>query len=213
MIIGFSGKMGVGKDYIAHNVVKPFIEKYYPHERCINLAFADQLKINTIINHKIPFDKVFVKKTNETRQLLQYEGTENGRNKYGKDIWINYTDNWIKVWKSRGFTTFCITDCRFKNEIDWIKKNGGVVIKIEAPNRSKKKFTQESNDSGDLPNAQTTQHQSEIELSEDDSSDFVFNNDSENLLDTESDSIPEGNFDKLPEGNFDKLYEFIRGIL
>lgn len=201
MIIGFSGKMGVGKDYIAHNIVKPFIEKCYPYERCINLAFADQLKINTIINHKIPFDKVFVKKTNETRQLLQYEGTENGRNKYGKDIWINYTDNWIKVWKSRGFTTFCITDCRFKNEIDWIKKNGGIVIKIEAPNRSKSKFIQES---GNLPDSQTTKHQSEIELSDDDSFDFVLNND---------ELEPSGEFSNEPSVEpFAKLYAFLRSI-
>lgn len=174
MIIGFSGRLGVGKDFIARNVVQPFIERQFPIERPINLAFADQLKINTIIKHNVPFEQVFVKKTNDTRRLLQMEGTEIGRNTYGKNIWIRYMDNWINTWKSRGFTTFLITDCRFKNEIDWIHSQGGVVIRISAPIRSEKKLVSEYGDTN------ITTHQSERDLDNIDDSeyDFVFDNDS-----------------------------------
>ena len=174
MIIGLSGKMGVGKDYLARHIIQPFIESSFPKERCISLAFADQLKINTIINHNVPFESVFLKKNDQTRNLLQREGTENGRNKFGKDHWIRYTHNWIETWKSRGFTTFLLTDVRFCNEIDWIHKNNGVVIRVEAPNRSAMKFEQEfGKQSG------SNSHQSEIELDNIDpfNFDLVVNND------------------------------------
>lgn len=159
MIIGLSGKMGVGKDYLARHVIQPFIESRFPKERCINLAFADQLKINTIMKYQVPFESVFIKKNDQTRKLLQREGTENGRHKLGENIWINYTENWIETWKSRGFSTFILSDVRFCNEIDWIHNQGGVVIRIEAPKRSQAKFEQEF---GPVENGGS--HQSEIEL-------------------------------------------------
>ena len=164
--------MGVGKDYIARNVIQPFIESRFPTERCISLAFADQLKINTIMKHNVPFESVFLKKNDQTRSLLQREGTENGRNKFGKDLWIRYTHNWIDVWKSRGFTTFLLTDVRFCNEIDWIHNQGGVVIRVEAPNRSRAKYEQEF---GKVSGDQF--HQSEIELDNKECFDLVVNND------------------------------------
>lgn len=174
MIIGLSGRLGVGKDYIARSIIQPFVETHFSKEKVISLAFADQLKINTIIKHNVPFESVFVKKTRETRELLQREGTEIGRNNYGKDIWIRHMDNWVNVWKSRGFTTFLITDVRFKNEVNWIQSNGGIVIRINAPIRSKMKLISE------ISNISTTLHQSENELDNFDENeyDFVFNNDS-----------------------------------
>lgn len=178
MIIGLSGKMGVGKDYIARNVIQPFIESRFPKERCINLAFADQLKINTIMNYNVPFTSVFINKNDKTRNLLQKEGTENGRHKFGEDIWIRYTQNWIDVWKSRGFSTFLLSDVRFCNEIDWIHKQGGVVIRIEAPKRSKVKFEQEF---GQCNNE--CSHQSEIELDNIDCFDLIVNNDNDHTND------------------------------
>lgn len=172
--------MGVGKDYLARHVIQPFIESRFPKERCISLAFADQLKINTIMKHNVPFQAVFLKKTEQTRSLLQKEGTENGRNKFGKDIWIRYTQNWIETWKSRGFTTFLLTDVRFRNEVDWIHNQGGVVIRVEAPKRSAAKYEQEFGKNNN--NMEGSIHQSEIDLDNGDpfKYDLIVNNDDEN---------------------------------
>jgi hypothetical protein len=60
------------------------------------------------------------------RQALQLIGTDIFRNQYHPDIWVNillneYDDkneNWI------------ISDCRFHNEMDAIKKKGGLIIKV-----------------------------------------------------------------------------------
>jgi hypothetical protein len=193
MLLGLSGRLGVGKDYIAQKILQPFIESQFPKERCIQLAFADQLKINTIINHNIPFESVFIKKTKETRKLLQKEGTDVCRATLGQDIWIRYVDNWIKTWKTRGFTTFILTDVRFKNEIDWIHNRGGIVIRIEAPIRSQQKSLEEN-----MEFKSKDRHQSEIDLDNQslDTYDLVYNNDPGNGKDHPS-----------------KLYEFIESQL
>ena len=60
------------------------------------------------------------------RQFLQKVGTEGMRDNVHKNIWINglFSDfksdsNWV------------VTDCRFKNEFDAIKKRNGLIIYIE----------------------------------------------------------------------------------
>lgn len=57
--------------------------------------------------------------------LLQFLGTEYGRACHGEDFWIK------KLKKSLKETDFpIITDCRFKDELNWCKENGFITIKI-----------------------------------------------------------------------------------
>ena len=86
------------------------------------MAFADHFKIDAINKQNLQYDKVFGEKDNETRKQLQYMGTENGRDKYGQDIWINTLDTWMKLYHERGIERFIITDLRFKNEYEYLKK-------------------------------------------------------------------------------------------
>jgi hypothetical protein len=67
----------------------------------------------------------------EVRRLLQRLGTESIREYYGDDIWVN-----------RGMEIadevsgpVVITDVRFPNEADAIKRAGGVLIRITRPDR------------------------------------------------------------------------------
>jgi hypothetical protein len=113
MFIGITGKMGVGKDYILSNKIKPLLDKL--NVKNLQVSFADQIKVNVMTISNISFEDVYKQKTQKTRKLLQQEGTENGRNLYGKDIWISYFDNWTKVHKSRGIDVILICDVRFKN--------------------------------------------------------------------------------------------------
>ncbi len=61
------------------------------------------------------------------RQGLQLLGTEAGRNIFGDDIWITGVE---KRWIDAGTPRTVITDCRFPNEIDLIKRSGGYVIRV-----------------------------------------------------------------------------------
>ena len=65
--------------------------------------------------------------------MLQDYINEEGKNKYGPDIWINILDNWIKLYSSQGVERFIITDVRFLNEVKYIKKLGGIIFRIIVP--------------------------------------------------------------------------------
>lgn len=168
ILIGLSGKMGVGKDYIAHNIILPYLEK--KNIKTLIIAFADQIKVNTSVKNNISLSKMYDTKNENIRKLLQKEGTENGRDKYGNNIWIDYVDKWIDVYSKRGIQAFIIIDCRFKNEVEYIKKNNGVIFRIEAPLRNKERIYNEKN------SLEIQKHISEIDL-DDYKFDNIINND------------------------------------
>lgn len=168
MIIGIAGKMGSGKDYIAINYIIPYLENVI-NEKTLQLCFADQLKNNIMVEYETSYNDLYVEKTNLSRGLLQYEGTENGRDRRGQDIWIKYLANWITIFKNRGIRHFVITDCRFENEIDFIKNNGGIVIKINAEMRNRDCLLREGANSN-------SSHRSESDLP-DHYFDAIINND------------------------------------
>lgn len=169
IVIGISGKLGSGKDFITTNVIIPVLEKR--KQRYIQLNFADQIKINVMTKNAIEYNDVYLRKTESSRQLLQKEGTEVGRTA-DKDVWVNYLDNWIKVHFNRGIDIFIASDCRFMNEFDYIKNSGGIMIKIIAPKRNQLRLLQESNGNQESYDKIST-HRSECDL--DSLNDNMFN--------------------------------------
>jgi hypothetical protein len=139
-IYGFSGKLGVGKNYIAENLFYHAL----PQKNTLIMALADHFKVDTVSKDNVEFDKVFVKKDEQTRRLLQIRGTEEGRDKYGKDIWIRTIQTWIKLYHDRGVERFIITDIRFPNEAEWVHQMGGITFRINAPERNEQALQQES---------------------------------------------------------------------
>jgi phosphomevalonate kinase len=177
VVIGLSGKLGSGKDYITNNVIIPVIEKMgYRYLQC---AFADQIKINVMTKNGISYEDVYINKTPESRQLLQREGTEIGRMQ-DKNIWIKYLNNWIKVNENRGINIYIISDVRFKNELKYIKCKDiiGIMLKVVAPKRNNEKLLKES--CGDIKvYNKIRNHESECDLDDisDEMYDMIINND------------------------------------
>jgi dephospho-CoA kinase len=182
-IIGVSGKLGSGKDFITSNVIIPVLEKL--QKRYLNLNFADQIKINVITKNGINYSDVYETKTESSRQLLQKEGTEIGRTA-DKNTWVNYLDNWIKVHYSRGVNTFVVSDVRFMNEFDYVKNLNGIMIKIIAPKRNNIRLLQESNGNKDVYD-KISIHRSEcdLDLLSDDLFNLVIYNDIEDQFNIE----------------------------
>ena len=175
VIIGFAGKMGVGKDYAA----KAFAKLIKPYQgTTISLAFADQLKVNVATHHRVDIaDLLASNKSPETRKLLQQEGTERGRDKYGEDLWVRFIQNWIHVhaerFKAMGAPIKCvlITDCRFPNEAEWIlSQPNGYLVHLKAPERNKAARQRSQGARTTLPPAptdepnETATHRSETSL-------------------------------------------------
>jgi hypothetical protein len=59
------------------------------------------------------------------RWVLQYWGTDVIRNNFHNDMWVASVENKLRTSKD----DIVITDCRFKNEIDAIKRAGGITIR------------------------------------------------------------------------------------
>jgi hypothetical protein len=164
IIIGVSGKLGSGKDYITNNVIIPVIEKIgYRYLQC---AFADQIKINVMTKSGISYEDVYENKTPESRRLLQTEGTEIGRTQ-DRNIWVKYLDNWIKVHEKRGISVYIISDVRFENEYYYVKseENIGLMLKVIAPIRNEERLLKESKGDTGVYN-KISNHASECDLDE-----------------------------------------------
>ena len=134
-LFGFCGKYGVGKNYVAENVFNKLINNHKQMNTLV-LAFADHFKIDMCAKHNFNYDAVFYEKDEETRKQLQSFGTEHGRDKYGENIWVDTMIYWIQTHYDRGVRRFIITDVRFENEMTFIKKCGGHIIHINAPDRN-----------------------------------------------------------------------------
>lgn len=147
IIIAVAGKLGVGKDYVIQNMI---CDRLNPQLSYTRMAFADQIKINVATHKGIPLEQMLSgQKSPEIRKLLQIEGTENGRNIYGDDIWTKTLRSWIDLRAIRdGIDVVLITDCRFPNEVKFIEDMGGIIIRVEASDRNEIALRQESG--GDL---------------------------------------------------------------
>jgi len=149
LYIGISGKLGSGKNYIMENIIFPYIYNLLNNNYIIHpipISFGDQIKTELYgRNLDITFNDLFNNKTDETRRLLQLYGTENGRNKFGEDIWIRSIDCWIKLYIDRINNLYknkkilyivMIADIRFINEAQFILNNNGLLFKVYSPARN-----------------------------------------------------------------------------
>ena len=176
--------MGCGKDFITQNHIIPFLENKLKI-KTLQISLADQIKVNVMTKENISYKDVYVNKNEKTRKLLQMEGTELGRDVFGKDIWIRYYQNWVTVLQGRGIRAITTCDIRFKNELEWFKsQKNTVLIRIHAPKRNNQRLLQESNEKKDIYDI-LSNHISECDLDDihDDQFDFVVKNDPEDTLD------------------------------
>jgi len=162
-IIGLSGKMGSGKNYIAEKILYPYFKKSF---NILIVGFGDLIKNEIYARDlNISYDELYDHKTFETRQKLQEYGTENGRDKYHQNIWIRGLDIQIETFQRRSGenSLIIICDVRFKNEYEYIKQKGGKLIRVESPKRTKIRYTKEAL-FDEIQMKTIMNHRSEIEL-------------------------------------------------
>jgi len=123
-VIGLSGAAGSGKDYVAKEY---FFKKLGFH----NISLAWHFKIQCISHGDATYEEVFDTKPPRVRRLLQILGTEQGREVWGEDIWVNTMFAWMTLYhKDWGINKFVIPDVRFPNELRAIQKLGGKVYRV-----------------------------------------------------------------------------------
>jgi deoxynucleotide monophosphate kinase-like protein len=141
MLIAMAGLKGSGKDTAAAVLVREYGFK--------KIAFADALremslvidpyvaikdglgvKLSTLVNES-GWDKV-KREVPEVRRILQVIGTEAGRKFLHEDIWISILNKDYPdiAWDD---ARYVITDCRFRNEADFVHEKGGDICWVDRP--------------------------------------------------------------------------------
>jgi dephospho-CoA kinase len=201
LIIGFSGHIGSGKNYIAEHIFLPRLCELLKLNNLTNhlimvpyfFSFGDHMKVECLCRNSYKkvsqiegYHNYFVEKNQSTRESLQKYGTENGRNVHHTNIWVRAVDTWINIQLDRikslnnYLPVFIISDVRFLNETDYIKTHNGIIIRVDAPDRSLFQLGRETNNNIDIMNKIST-HISETEL-DGYEFDYNINNDYQNVI-------------------------------
>lgn len=126
-LIGLHGMAGAGKDFIASKC----LSKYF------KFALANHFKIDIVRKHIFTHEEVFETKPPHVRHRLQQIGTEENRDVFGPDVWVEACECWLySIHTTNNIDKFVIADIRFDNEAEWIRSKGGIMIKVES-NRSR----------------------------------------------------------------------------
>jgi hypothetical protein len=137
MIVGFLGFIGSGKG-TAGDILKEigFVKQSFagPVKDTASVMFGwprHLLEGDTEESRKFreEYDSFWSKKFGyqfTPRMALQTIGTEVGRDLFDPNIWISRLEKNIEENKN-----YVITDVRFKNEMNWIKNNNGILIEIQ----------------------------------------------------------------------------------
>ena len=129
--IGLVGSLRSGKDTVANRL-------YYEHGFEYPIAFGSALKR---LAHNIFMD---VPKEPKPRKLYQFM---NKMREYDPDVWIKHLEIMYEYYVDRRSTSgIVLTDIRQPNEYEWARKNGFIIVKVEAPASIRKERAKQSDD-------------------------------------------------------------------
>ena len=101
---------------------------FQDHDYTIGFKIA-----KTLFSVERAFCEVLKAKRPQTRgELLQIVGTEIGRRRIDPDLWMILAEDRILELKANK-TPWILTDVRYENELEMVRRRGGVVLRIEAP--------------------------------------------------------------------------------
>lgn len=139
-LIGLTGKAGAGKDTLASLILE--------HTTGTTRAFADPLRraakeifglTDDQMTDRVLKEQVIPYWGKSPRRLLQLLGTESVRDVFGTDTWVKNADLRLQALErteadeALPIEVVVWTDCRFPQEAEWIRANGGIVIEVRRP--------------------------------------------------------------------------------
>lgn len=135
LLVGLTGGKGTGKDTIAEHLVS-----FYGFD---SLAFADPVRAAAAAAFDVPISTFTDVRTKETpmaalcgrspRHVLQTLGTEWGRNLIRSDIWVLRMQHALTIRNYRGCMRTVVTDVRFDEEAEMLRKMGGEIWLVTRP--------------------------------------------------------------------------------
>lgn len=125
LLIGLSGKKRSGKDTAA-NMIRVALPQY----NVVTLSFALPLKAMVARSYNVSIEQLENEKA-RWRKALQFTGSY-CRELYGDDYWIRQLNTELN--KCDDNDVVIVTDVRYVNEANYIRKLGGVVVRVNRPN-------------------------------------------------------------------------------
>jgi hypothetical protein len=166
MIIGISGKIGSGKDTAAQIIMdlNPKFEKKsfaFKLKQIVALLTGTTLEDNLTQEGKLKHIDEFNMNLGKIQQVI---GTQALRDSFDIDVWIKSL--FVDYKQSNGeYPLWVISDVRFKNEANYIKKMGGILIRLEGdPSKVRENSNRDLN------------HLSETDLDNYDKFDYIYQN-------------------------------------
>ena len=139
MILGIAGLMGSGKDTVADYLVSKYGFKRESWAGTLKDAVASVFGWDReLLEGRTEYSRKWRETVDEwwanrldmpdltPRMILQEWGTEVCRNNFHNDIWIASME--YKLNKTHD--NIVISDCRFENELESIKSNNGVTVRV-----------------------------------------------------------------------------------
>jgi dephospho-CoA kinase len=124
MVLGIYGRMQSGKSTIANILVNGF--------GFIEVAFATSLKDMLVKAHICTYDEVYKEKTAYSREMMQKIGTDLVRYQIDPNFWCSELTKTIMDLYAHGLKKIVVSDIRFQNEYDLVKKYfKGTILKVE----------------------------------------------------------------------------------
>ncbi len=132
LVIGFSGKMGHGKDE-ARRIARRICYRYHT----ARVAFGDILKREVAAATQLDVEFINANKE-QFRELLQCWGTQFRRKLFGENYWVRQMKREMDRLRNddggylqQPCDIVFVTDVRFPNEAEAIKDEGGVVVRVD----------------------------------------------------------------------------------
>jgi hypothetical protein len=131
LVIGIAGRAGAGKNLAASMIPGAvsvgLADPLYAGISAMFGVSESVLRARSLKERPLPPFGVTV------RRLLQTLGTEWGRDSIATDIWIRLLDQRIADLESRGVQVVAVSDVRFANEAEYVRRRGGVVWLVRRP--------------------------------------------------------------------------------
>lgn len=150
MIVGISGRKRSGKDTV-YEMIRLRVHSKLPNVDIRQYAFADPVREFAVRYFGVELDP---SRKEEYRFILQGIG-EMIREEVNSTYWVYRT---IRKYEQEFPDVGIITDLRYPNEVDIVKEQGGVVLRVSRGQEN------------------TDMHPSETSLTDEEFSDIIYNN-------------------------------------
>lgn len=133
-LVGITGPAGSGKNTVADIISSEFDVVQYAFAQPLKQMLQQGLGLNRHDTDGYRKEQVDARYGKSPRQMMQTLGTEWGRNMVHPDIWVTATEDYCqRLHEENHGLSIVLTDVRFDNEADWVRKNGGVIIHVKRP--------------------------------------------------------------------------------